>query len=298
MTSDARVADRRFAWPGTAFGRPPEAGRRLILIVLGGAALAWLALVFTHTGDGSAILDHHRLGGGEGGTVGAHQHAGSHPVPGMGAIGLTARGLIVLSGWSVMVVAMMLPPALPMLSTVNRLVSRHRHAGLLLSLGIATFVIAWVAVGAVLITGDAVLHTLTAELGPSWHVSRLVPGAILVAAGAYQLSPWKDNCLRACRSPRSFALGHWRGQRAASTEVMTVAGAYALACIGCCWALMAISFAVGVAALPVMVVLALFMAAERLVPWGRRLVRPAGVGLLVVGIGTAVQPFLAGSNVG
>ena len=69
---------------------------------------------------------------------------------------------------------------------------------------------------------------------------------------------------------------------------MALSGAYALSCIGCCWALMLICFAVGTAALPVMVALALVMAAERLAPWGRRLVRPSGLVLIVLGAVTAL----------
>lgn len=284
--------------------RLTQEGQRLTLVVLETAVLAWFALLFLHGGDGSSILDHHRLGGGDhahGATAtearenGADQHlevrggAGTHE-----PAGLTTSALVVLGGWSVMVLAMMLPPALPMLFVVGRLVSRHPYARLLLLAGAAAFVTAWTVVGAVMIAGDAALHTLTADLSPRWQLADLVPAAVLVGAGVFQLTPLKRSCLRACRSPRSFALAHWRGRRPPLLEVMTLSGAYALACIGCCWALMAISFAVGVAALPVMVVLAVFMAAERLTSWGHRLVRPAGILLIAIGLGVALPPFLAG----
>lgn len=278
---------------------------RLVLVVLASAALAWFAMVFLHGGDGASIVDHHRLGSTEThqGTVldapahqhAAHEHSGDHHGDTTTVTsGLARSALLVLGGWAVMVLAMMLPPALPMLSVVERLVSRRPHPRLLLLAGTATFVAAWTVVGAAMIAGDALLHRLTEGWGLTWHVDALVPGAIVLGAGVFQLTPLKRSCLRACRSPRSFALAHWRRRRAALTEVMTVTGAYALACIGCCWALMAISFAVGVAALPVMVALAVFMAAERLSPWGRRLSRPTGVALILLGAGIAVEPFVAG----
>ena len=77
-------------------------------------------------------------------------------------------------------------------------------------------------------------------------------------------------------------------------EAATVTGAYAVSCAGCCWALMAVSFAVGAAALPVMVVLAVLMAAERLVRRGRRLVRPVGVVTVALGIAVLLDLLPAG----
>jgi predicted metal-binding membrane protein len=182
--------------------------------------------------------------------------------------------------WIVMVLAMMLPPALPMLDTVRRLVSAHRRPGLLLLAGGTAFVGVWTAAGAVLLAADALLRAL-------WpHPSPVAAGVVLAAAGTYQLTPWKDACLRACRTPRGFAIAHWRGVRPAWVETATVTGAYGLACAGCCWALMAVSLAVAAAALPVMVALAVLMAAERLTRSGRLLAAPAGAALLVLAAAT------------
>jgi predicted metal-binding membrane protein len=78
------------------------------------------------------------------------------------------------------------------------------------------------------------------------------------------------------------------------TEAATLAAAYAVSCVGCCVALMGLMVAVGGVALPVMVVLAAVMAAERLLPGGRRLVRPVGAALLGAGAVLALAPLLAG----
>lgn len=248
----------------------------LVLAVLAVAACAWAAVALTH----GTALDHHALGGllpsPDGHT---HKHSGEGVA--VAATGTTA--LLVLGGWSLMVVAMMLPPALPLLQTLRGLTVRHRHRDLLLVLGAAAFVGVWTGVGAVLIGGDAVLHAVVERQSWADRAPQLVTGTVLAAAGLYQLTPLKQACLRACRSPRSFALMHWSGRRSRAMELATVSATYAVACVGCCWALMAVGLAVGAAALPVMVALAVVMAAERLVPWGRRLVTPVGLVLLVLG---------------
>lgn len=268
-----------------AAGRSTTAagGRLLVSAVLAGSLLAWLVLVLSH----SSALDHERLGG-----LVAH-HSGpaghgeaEHGEAARGALGRQAA--VVVVGWTVMVVAMMLPPALPMLQLLRQLVARRRRGYVLTAVGAVTFTSLWVVVGVVLIAGDAVLHNLLESRQDAASTTQLVTGAVLVGAGVYQFTPLKNACLRGCRSPRSFALAHWRGQRPAAVEAAALSGAYAVSCVGCCWALMTICFAVGAAALPVMVVLAVLMAAERLLGWGRRLVRPVGVLLLALGLVTAL----------
>jgi predicted metal-binding membrane protein len=254
-------------------------GRRaLTLTVVGASALAWAVLA----GAGGAF-DHHALGGHAPG--GHHDHTEAGPLP---------AAVTVLLGWAVMVVAMMLPPALPMLDLLRALVARHRHPRLLLLAGVAGFVGVWTVVGTLLVAGDAGLHAVAERVGWLAAHPNVVAGGVLVGAGLYQFSPLKEACLRACRSPRGFAVAHWRGARSASAEAATVTGAYAVSCAGCCWALMAVSFAVGAAALPVMVVLAVLMAAERLVRRGRRLVRPVGVVAVALGIAVLLDLLPAG----
>ena len=228
--------------------------RALSLTVVAASAAAWVALVAA------------------GGALG---HAGGHHTHADVPVG------IAIGGWAVMVVAMMVPPALPMLDVLRALLARHRRAALLVGVGAAAFVAVWTGVGAALVAADAALRALA---GPWLAVHpQLVPGLALVGAGLYQFTPLKRSCLRACRSPRGFAVAHWRGLRPVPIEAAAVAGAYALSCVGCCWALMAVSLAVGVGALPVMVVLAAVTAAERLARHGRSLTAPVGVVAVVLG---------------
>jgi len=207
---------------------------------------------------------------------GALGHPDGHHARAGGPVG------IAVAGWAVMVVAMMLPPALPMLDVLRALLARHRRAALLVAVAAAAFVAVWTAVGGLLVAADTLLRALA---GPWLDVHpQLVPGLALVGAGLYQFTPLKRSCLRACRSPRGFAIAHWHGLRPAAVEVCVVAGAYALSCVGCCWALMAVSLVVGVAALPLMVVLAAVTAAERLARHGRSLTAPVGVVAVFLGL--------------
>jgi predicted metal-binding membrane protein len=279
LTTDRNTAAQAF----------PE--RALVLVVVAVAAGAWLVVALTH----GAALDHHTLAGlwpeskaHPAGHGGGHHGAATPSVPeavadAAAAADAAKAALLVIGGWTVMVVAMMLPPALPLLQTLRRLTARQRHPLALLLVGVLTFVAAWTIVGALLILGDAALHAVVQRQSWAGRAPQYVTGAALAAAGVYQFTPLKRACLRACRSPRSFALTHWTGHRPPAVELATVSWTYAMSCVGCCWALMAVSLAVGAAALPAMVALAVVMAAERLVPWGRRLVTPVGLLLVVLG---------------
>lgn len=276
--------------------------RLLALSVIAVAVLSWALLAWSATGSGPSGFDHHSLGvgGGHGPEFAPHDHAvGAAPHSHAGASaspeGLTPGALTaVVAGWAVMVVAMMLPPALPLLQLVRRLVAGRRHPGMLVALGASSFVAVWTVAGIVLVAGDAGLHELSERVRWLGEHPELVAGFVLIGAGSYQFSPLKDACLRACRTPRSFAVAHWRGRRPVEMEVVTVTGAYAASCVGCCWALMAVSFAVGAAAMPVMVILTLVMAAERLARWGRRLVRPVGIATTALGAVVALGLVPAG----
>jgi predicted metal-binding membrane protein len=200
-----------------------------------------------------------------------------------------------LTGWVVMVVAMMLAPALPMLGVLRALAARSRVPGLLVAVGGTAFVAVWTVVGALLLASAAAVRAGVGAV--PWLAAHpaVVAGTVVAAAGAYQFAPWKNACLTACRSPRGFAARYWHGPTPL-TDAATLAGAYALSCVGCCIALMGVAVAVGGAAeavaLPVMVVLAAVMAAERLLPGGRRLVRPVGAALLGAGALLVAVPLV------
>ena len=192
--------------------------------------------------------------------------------------------------WLVMVLAMMLPPALPFLNAIRKLVSGLPQAHHLQALASVLFISAWMLVGVGLATGSHMIEGLL--LLWSWgkgHAS-LLAAAAAILAGAYQLSPVKRSCLLACRSPVGVILSLWKPhQRAVSITRITLR--YALVCIGCCWPLMALTLVVGSITLPVMVMVSVLMALERLLPATRPLV-PMQAGLaFALGFLLLTQPI-------
>ncbi|MBO0909760.1 DUF2182 domain-containing protein [Arthrobacter sunyaminii] len=261
----------------------------LVLSTIVMAAMAWGVLLLTHGPgghgqEGHTVTSEVLTPGPAAETHAQHGGTAAFVIP-----PALVGGAVALGGWGFMVVAMMLPPALPLLQTVRRLASHRPDPWRLTIWSAMTFIGAWMVIGAVLVAGDLGVRALASSGWPAID-PRWVTGAVLIGAGGYQFTPLKDLCLRGCRSPRSFVLAHWQGRRSASAEIFALSGAYALSCIGCCWALMLICFTVGTAALPAMVALSVVMAAERLVPWGRRLVWPTGFALIAMGAATALIP--------
>ena len=242
----------------------PDA-RLLVLGVLAAATVAWALLA---VGVG-------------------HQHAGPvtpihsghhHGAPGT-AVAL-APGVLWFLGWVLMVVAMMLPPALPLLLTMRRLARRHVTYRALVMACAAGFLTVWAAAGLVLMAGGAALGALAGQW--AWLAARphLLSGAAAVAAGAYQFTPLKKACLTACRSPLGLAMQTWTGTRPRTAEAALLGARFGLVCVGCCWALMVLTFTIGTAALPVMVAAGVLMTVERLAPRVRPLV-PAVAGVAI-----------------
>jgi predicted metal-binding membrane protein len=115
----------------------------------------------------------------------------------------------------------------------------------------------------------------------------------LVLAGLYQFAPLKYACLDKCRSPLSFITEHWRGSHE-RTQAFRLGIRHGLFCIGCCWSLMLLMFAVGAGNIGWMLVLGAVMAIEKNLPWGRRLSKPLGVVLVLWGVAIAAGArFLA-----
>jgi predicted metal-binding membrane protein len=139
----------------------------------------------------------------------------------------------------------------------------------------------------VAVLGDAGLHRLV-HAWP-WLEARphLIAGSVLVMAGAFQFSELKSRCLRACRHPGPFLLRHYdRGPRAA----FRLGVAHGRFCLGCCWALMLVGFAAGVANLWWMAALTALMVFEKAGRGGERGVAPIGAGLIALGILTLIAP--------
>jgi predicted metal-binding membrane protein len=185
-----------------------------------------------------------------------------------------------------MIAAMMLPTSLPMLALFDRVSAAqpgHRQARRAF---LAGYVAVWTAFGAIGFLGDGLVHR-TVDAIP-WLAQRpwLIGGATLVVAGAFQFSDLKDRCLRQCRHPALYLQHHYRrGVRAA----FRLGRGHGLFCLGCCWALMLLAFAVGVANLAWMATLTAIMVVEKTAPAGHRAVRPVGFALLALGALTLLR---------
>jgi predicted metal-binding membrane protein len=177
-----------------------------------------------------------------------------------------------------MVVAMMLPTTLPLITLFRGIVRRRSRGTQLVALLLSGYLAVWVLFGFVVHLGDWGLHQIVDR--STWLTANawIIAAGTLTLAGLYQFSKLKYHCLDKCRSPYSFIMSHWHGNRARS-ESLTLGLHHGLYCLGCCWSLMLVMFAVGMGNLAWMLLLGAVMAIEKNIPWGRNLSRPLGVGL-------------------
>jgi predicted metal-binding membrane protein len=199
---------------------------------------------------------------------------------GPGALPPVAGALVFVAGWTLMSVAMMLPSSLPLV-TVFRTITEGAPA--LVALLVAGYLATWAVFGFVALVGDGLLH----EAVDAWPAlaarADLVFPGLLLTAGLFQFSPLKRSCLRQCRSPVGFVVQHWGGGRR-GLRAFQLGMRHGLFCIGCCWALMLLMFAVGGLNLGWMLLLGAVMFVEKAVGWGRWVTAPVGVGLTLWGL--------------
>ncbi len=184
--------------------------------------------------------------------------------------------------WVLMIAAMMLPTTLPLLLIFRRITQARPDAGRLAALVVLGFFAAWFAFGVVAHFADSMLRAHVAD--SAWFAVHgwIVGAAILVGAGLFQFSALKYRCLERCHTPFAFVASRWHG-RAPMRGAFRLGVDHGAFCVGCCWALMLVMFVVGAGSLGWMLALAAVMAAEKNLPWGRRLSTPLGMGLLAWG---------------
>jgi predicted metal-binding membrane protein len=194
--------------------------------------------------------------------------------------------------WVVMMAAMMFPSIAPMVTVYAGLGRARRQAGRAAPAGatalfVAGYLVTWTAAGLVAFAIVKLARSLS--IGAlSWdEAGPYVAGGVVVLAAVYQLTPLKDVCLRHCRGPLSFLLAHWRDGRSGALRMGIVHGGW---CVGCCWALMAALFALGVMSVGWMAFIAALIAVEKMLPWIRVANLAVAVCLLVLGLGVAFAP--------
>jgi predicted metal-binding membrane protein len=180
--------------------------------------------------------------------------------------------------WVVMMAAMMLPSVAPTMALYSRMAAgRAPLAPLVFGLG---YLVTWAAAG-VAAFGLANIANWTGGHALAWdHAGRWIAGATLLVAAAYELTPVKDVCLGKCRSPLGFLLGCWREGCSGALRMGARNGAW---CVGCCWALMASLFALGIMSVGWMVLVGGLIAVEKLLPWRR--VATYGTAAVLLGLG-------------
>lgn len=168
--------------------------------------------------------------------------------------------------WAIMMVAMMTPSTLPMVSMFATL-SRNRRLRdqpyTSTFVFVAGYLVAWAGFSVLATIAQWPLHT-AGLLNPMMDSrSYLMSGAVLMAAGIYQWTPFKNACLHSCRSPLGFLLTEWRDGTSGALIMGIRHGVY---CVGCCWALMLVLFAVGVMNMLWVILIAAFVIIEKVVP--------------------------------
>jgi predicted metal-binding membrane protein len=208
-------------------------------------------------------------------TIDQMQGMDDGPWTGLGGLGWF------LSVWVVMMAAMMFPSVAPTVALYSRMTGRRSLASPFVFA--SGYLVTWAGAGALAFALAAAGGAVTGDV-LSWdRAGRWVAGATLIVAAVYELTPLKDVCLGKCRSPLGFLIGSWRAGRLGAFRMGAKNGAW---CVGCCWALMAALFALGVMSIVWMAFVAGLIAIEKTVPWRRAAVY--GTAAILFGLGVLV----------
>ena len=169
-----------------------------------------------------------------------------------------------LGVWVVMMAAMMLPSVSPTVALYSRMT--RQRSPLLPLLFTSGYLLVWAGAGVLAFAIAVALSSISGDLFAWDHAGRWLAGGTLLVAAAYELTPLKDVCLGKCRSPLGVLLGSWRDGWSGATRMGAKNGAW---CVGCCWALMASLFALGIMSVVWMAVVAGLIAFEKTIRWRR-----------------------------
>ena len=229
--------------------------------------LVLVAALFTLAGAGWWWTVHQMRGMDEG------------PWTGLGTLGWF------LGVWVVMMAAMMFPSVSPTIALYSRMTRQRSPLSPLLFAG--GYLVTWVGAGLVAFALAGILGRVPGDLVAWERAGRWIAGGTLFVAAVYELTPLKDVCLGKCRSPLGFLLGSWRDGRWGAVGMGAKNGAW---CVGCCWALMASLFALGVMSVVWMAFVAGLIAVEKSLPWRRVATYGTAALLLVLGVLLFVAP--------
>lgn len=184
-----------------------------------------------------------------------------------------------LAMWMAMTAVMMAPIVVPWLRALRRQAAGRNTPSFVGSFAVG-YAIAWTGFSAAAAALQLSLVALEVPV-PFGLDAPLHSATALILAGAFQFTPFKSACLSRCRSPAGYLLTHWRS---GATGHLRMGLGHGLDCVGCCWALMALALVAGMIDLVWMGLLMAVMVAETTLPFGARLTRPVGVGLIGTGL--------------
>jgi predicted metal-binding membrane protein len=248
---------------GTRPGRVPP-------VVAAAIAVAWAVAIAAQLTGTAGLVHHDAL---------VHAH-----------IPLWAAATIFVVAWQLMIAAMMLPSSVPLVRSFRVVSAAQPRADRALAALLAGYAAVWSLFGLFAFVGDVGLHRLVHEWGWLGSHEYVIAGSVLVVAGAFQFSDLKDKCLSECRHPGPFLMQRYDRGTAAAYRLGVAHGRF---CLGCCWALMLVGFAAGVANLWWMAALTAVMVAEKTSRNGDSLVRPIGFFLIGAGALVFATPTLA-----
>lgn len=210
-------------------------------------------------------------------------HVGTHDMH-VSSLAFLAASVLM---WTVMMVAMMLPGASPMIVTFSTVAQRQggsRRSMAPTWIFVSGYLAVWTAFSVLAAAGQLALYEQALLDGAMGRTAPLLGAALLLLAGAFQWSALKQACLTKCRTPLSFLLSEWRDGWRGAFVMGLRHGAF---CVGCCWALMLLMFVGGVMSLAWMGGLAIFMLAEKVVSAGPLFSRASGLVLIAAGVAVA-----------
>lgn len=261
---------------GTVAHRAPLSLPRLALTLSGPIALVLLSWIYLAMmiGDMSILPGMGNMPA-MAGMTDMKRQSGFDPLP--------LLGLFLM--WSVMMAAMMLPTAMPMILSFARMqTADHQRGALVLSVFIFAggYVAAWTgfSIAATLLqTGLGGLSLLSPKMMKV--MSGPLAGGILILAGIYQFTPLKQACLRQCQSPIRFLMTQWREGSSGAFNMGLRHGAF---CVGCCWALMALLFVTGVMNTVWIIAITAYVLMEKMIPHSALVSKGIGAGMIAMGI--------------
>src|SRR5262245_48861480 len=216
---------------------PLSVQRNVILgLLLALAAAAWAVLIWQRQGANTDMV--------------------------MNSVTMGLRAPLFLTIWVVMMVAMMFPTAAPMILTFHKVQAGKLQRGELFVstwVFVAAYILVWTLAGVAAYAGALAAEAIAVRASLSPTTAARIGGTLLLAAGIYQLTPFKDLCLSKCRTPITFIMTSWRDGAAGALAMGLLHGAY---CLGCCWLLFVILFPLGIMDIAAMAIIMLIIFAE------------------------------------